>query len=172
MAKTANNNVNYSALMNQISALTQKAQMVREQETAAVVSNIRKQMEEFGLSVSDIQTTVGGAVGKRVGRPATRSSAAKNAKSTMSTIENKTVAKKVEKKDNKIINNISSDKIDAGTMAEMGSRKNKFATRRKPEPKFMNPETGQTWSGRGKTPKWLEGRRKSRFAIKADAVAA
>jgi DNA-binding protein H-NS len=172
MAKTAKPNVNYGALMTQISALTEKAQMVRQQETASVVSNIRKQMEEFGLSFCDIQTSSGGVVGKRVGRPATRSSAAKTAKSTLSTIEKKVVAKKAEKKDNKIINNTSSDKIDAGMMADAVSRKNKFATRRKPEPKFMNPETGQTWSGRGKTPKWLEGRRKSRFAIKADAVAA
>lgn len=172
MAKTAKNNVNYTALMGQISALTQKAEMVRKQETASVVSNIRKQMEEFGLTMSDIQITNTGSIGKRVGRPASRGSAAKSAKTTLSTIENKSVAKKAEKKDNKTINNTSSDKIDAGKMAEAAARKNKFSTRRKPEPKFMNPETGQTWSGRGKTPKWLEGRRKSRFAIKADAVAA
>jgi DNA-binding protein H-NS len=167
MTKMAKPNVNYSNLMNQISTLTQKAEMVRQKETAYVVSSIRKQMEEFGLSIKDIQPSFVGV--KRVGRPATRGS---NAKSTLSTIENKVVAKKAEKKDNKIINNTSSDKPNTETMAEAGIRKNKFATRRKPEPKYMNPETGQTWSGRGKTPKWLEGRRKSRFAIKADAVAA
>lgn len=168
MAKTAKNNVNYSNLMNQINTLTQKAETVRKQETASVLSNIRKQMEEFGLSMSDIQTAISGAP-KRVGRPATRGS---NTKTTLSTIENKAVAKKSENKDNKIINNTSSDKSDAEMMDDAGNRKNKFSPRRKPEPKFMNPETGQTWSGRGKTPKWLEGRRKSRFAIKADAVAA
>jgi DNA-binding protein H-NS len=167
MTKTAKATVNYNNLMTQISILTQKAEMVRQKETASVVSFIRKQMEEFGLSIKDIQASSFG--GKRVGRPATRGS---NAKSTLSTIENKVVAKKAEKIDNKIVNNTSSDKIDKGMVVETANRKNKFATRRKPEPKYMNPETGQTWSGRGKTPKWLEGRRKSRFAIKAEAIAA
>jgi len=36
--------------------------------------------------------------------------------------------------------------------------------------KFRNPDTGETWSGRGRTPRWLaakeaEGRRREEFAV-------
>ena len=31
--------------------------------------------------------------------------------------------------------------------------------------KYRDPETGKTWSGRGKVPKWLEGKNKSDYAI-------
>ncbi len=30
-------------------------------------------------------------------------------------------------------------------------------TRKKPDIKFKDPETGATWTGRGKTPKWMQG---------------
>lgn len=33
------------------------------------------------------------------------------------------------------------------------------------EPRFRNPETGVTWTGRGKPPKWIEGKDRSAFAI-------
>lgn len=32
-------------------------------------------------------------------------------------------------------------------------------------PKFRNPETGVTWTGRGKPPRWIEGKDRSAFAI-------
>lgn len=32
-------------------------------------------------------------------------------------------------------------------------------------PKYRNPATGETWTGRGKAPKWIEGRDRSNFAI-------
>lgn len=31
--------------------------------------------------------------------------------------------------------------------------------------KYRNPETGETWSGRGRSPKWLEGKDKAAFAV-------
>ena len=31
--------------------------------------------------------------------------------------------------------------------------------------KYRNPSTGETWTGRGKAPKWIEGQDRSRFAI-------
>lgn len=33
------------------------------------------------------------------------------------------------------------------------------------EPRFRNPETGVTWTGRGKPPKWIEGKDRSAFVI-------
>lgn len=32
-------------------------------------------------------------------------------------------------------------------------------------PKFRNPETGQTWTGRGKPPKWIQDQDREKFAI-------
>lgn len=31
---------------------------------------------------------------------------------------------------------------------------------------FKNPETGETWTGRGRTPRWLDGKDKEAFRIK------
>ncbi|WP_114638501.1 H-NS histone family protein [Polynucleobacter necessarius] len=32
-------------------------------------------------------------------------------------------------------------------------------------PKYRNPATGETWTGRGKAPKWIEGRDRSSYMI-------
>lgn len=32
-------------------------------------------------------------------------------------------------------------------------------------PKYRNPETGSTWSGRGKAPAWIAGKDRTQFAI-------
>lgn len=35
------------------------------------------------------------------------------------------------------------------------------------EPKYRNPATGLTWTGRGKPPKWIEGKNREDFLISA-----
>jgi len=46
-------------------------------------------------------------------------------------------------------------------------RRSKTAkTRQTVEPKYRNPSTGATWSGRGRTPLWLEGKNLTDFLIK------
>jgi DNA-binding protein H-NS len=35
------------------------------------------------------------------------------------------------------------------------------------EAKYKNPETGETWSGRGRAPAWLEGANKNEFLVAA-----
>jgi len=37
--------------------------------------------------------------------------------------------------------------------------------KKKGEAKFRNPQTGETWSGRGKPPRWLEGKNREDFVI-------
>ncbi|WP_321852677.1 H-NS histone family protein [Burkholderia diffusa] len=40
-----------------------------------------------------------------------------------------------------------------------------FPARRKsakPPPKYRNPETGETWSGRGGAPAWINGKKQTR----------
>ncbi len=48
-----------------------------------------------------------------------------------------------------------------------GKRKAIKSVRRPVAPKYRNTATGETWSGRGKPPKWMAGRDKSQFLIKA-----
>lgn len=38
---------------------------------------------------------------------------------------------------------------------------------RKVAPKYRDPETGNTWTGRGKAPKWLSGKSREDFRIKS-----
>jgi DNA-binding protein H-NS len=33
-------------------------------------------------------------------------------------------------------------------------------------PKFQNPQTGETWTGRGRAPKWIDGKDRTKFTIK------
>lgn len=33
------------------------------------------------------------------------------------------------------------------------------------KPKYRNPKTGDTWTGRGKPPKWIAGKNKTEFLI-------
>ena len=40
-----------------------------------------------------------------------------------------------------------------------GSTGNKVA------PKYRNPATGETWTGRGKPPKWIQGQEREQFLI-------
>ena len=45
--------------------------------------------------------------------------------------------------------------------------KKKSGTVRAPlAPKYRNPETGETWSGRGKAPRWIDPSNKEKFLIK------
>ncbi len=34
------------------------------------------------------------------------------------------------------------------------------------KPKYRNPETGDTWTGRGKPPRWIAGKDKEQYLIK------
>lgn len=36
---------------------------------------------------------------------------------------------------------------------------------KKVQPKYRNPETGETWTGRGKAPAWIQGKEKEQFLI-------
>ena len=43
--------------------------------------------------------------------------------------------------------------------ASAGSRGGKVAA------KYRNPATGETWTGRGKAPKWIQGQDRNKYAI-------
>ena len=63
-------------------------------------------------------------------------------------------------------NNLSLDTILAGQKPEQGqSRKVRRGTGDKVAAKFRNPESGQTWSGRGREPAWIKGKNREEFKI-------
>ncbi|MBN3752529.1 H-NS histone family protein [Paraburkholderia sp. Tr-20389] len=59
--------------------------------------------------------------------------------------------------------------VDYGITAEELGFSSKAAARapRKPAlpPKYRNPKTGETWSGRGRAPGWLAGKNREKFLI-------
>ncbi len=57
------------------------------------------------------------------------------------------------------------------TVAELSDgAKNKTGKDRAPVPvKYRDDATGQTWTGRGRAPKWLEGKSKVDFLVKSGA---
>lgn len=54
------------------------------------------------------------------------------------------------------INDLLNEKKQAG-----GSKKTKAV-----DAKYRDPDSGSTWTGRGRAPKWLNGRNKEEFLIK------
>ncbi len=54
-----------------------------------------------------------------------------------------------------------------GRPVKKAATKKRVAKKRgKVAPKYKNPATGETWTGRGKAPKWIAGKDRSKFAIK------
>lgn len=45
-------------------------------------------------------------------------------------------------------------------------RKGRGAIAATVKPKYRNPSTGETWTGRGKPPKWISGKDKEQFVLK------
>jgi DNA-binding protein H-NS len=44
-------------------------------------------------------------------------------------------------------------------------RRARSGTGAKVAPKYRDPATGQTWTGRGKAPKWIDGKDRAKFLI-------
>ncbi len=67
------------------------------------------------------------------------------------------------------INQIKSIMTEYGiTISDIGKDIKKKGPRAKTSlsPKYRNPATGETWSGRGKAPKWIDQKNKEKFLIK------
>ena len=55
------------------------------------------------------------------------------------------------------------DVFPAGKAASKGTRSSTAGT--KVAPKYRNPATGETWTGRGKAPKWIQNENREKFVI-------
>ena len=52
------------------------------------------------------------------------------------------------------------------TAEELGFSSKRSTPKKAPlPPKYRNPKTGETWSGRGRSPAWLAGKNRERFLI-------
>ena len=59
------------------------------------------------------------------------------------------------------LHGINVEDIAGGSRAKPAKVKSTVA------PQFKNPETGETWTGRGRAPRWLDGKDKEQFRIKS-----
>ena len=69
-----------------------------------------------------------------------------------------------------VLNEIKQKMADYGiTLAELGGGRGKAAKVGRPRagvaPKYRDPDSGSTWSGRGKPPKWIAGQDRDGFLI-------
>ena len=58
------------------------------------------------------------------------------------------------------LHGIAVEDLAAGGRAKPAKAKGSVAAQ------FKNPETGETWTGRGRAPRWLDGKDKEAFRIK------
>jgi DNA-binding protein H-NS len=92
----------YKDLLAQREKLDREIEELKDKEIAAVVSDIKKKMADYGITVADLGATRGRPRGVR-----------------------KAVV----------------------------------------EPKYRDPATGKTWTGRGKQPHWIAGKKREAFLI-------
>lgn len=69
-----------------------------------------------------------------------------------------------------VLNEIKQKMADYGiTLAELGGGRGKYSKVARPRagvaPKYRDPATGSTWSGRGKPPRWIAGQNRDQFLI-------
>lgn len=57
------------------------------------------------------------------------------------------------------LHGVTVEDISAGGRAKPAKAKGTVAAQ------FKNPETGETWTGRGRAPRWLDGKDKEQFRI-------
>lgn len=62
--------------------------------------------------------------------------------------------------------NISINELKDALASASGTR----SRRRAHLPMYINPKTGQTWSGRGRPPAWIVNQDRSKFLITADDI--
>jgi DNA-binding protein H-NS len=79
----------------------------------------------------------------------------------------KEVAVAREKEIEQAIADIKQQIVEYGiTAEELGFTSKRAVAKKPPLPaKYRNPKTGETWSGRGRSPGWLAGKNRERFLI-------
>jgi DNA-binding protein H-NS len=63
-------------------------------------------------------------------------------------------------KDMMHLHGVTVDDLSSGTRSKAAKSKGTVAAQ------FKNPESGETWTGRGRAPRWLDGKDKEAYRIK------
>jgi DNA-binding protein H-NS len=169
--------------------LQEQADVLIARKAQAAVDQIRELMLKHGLTTADIEAKakarraargLDGNVGTRRGRPAGVSKVAKSA-TPAKYRDHKTGATwtghgrapgwiaGVKDRTAFLIDAVSESKSVAATAAKRGKGQPKGAQ----PPKYLDPKTGATWSGRGPAPAWLAAAKdRSKFLIEGATAAA
>ena len=151
----------YQNLMGQISKLQEQAAAVRKKEMSGVVAGIHKQMAEYGLTAEDLGFSAGRGAGKGSGKAASKAStrAGVGVPKYQDPVSGKTwtgMGKPptwivgAANRDDFLINKAGGGVVKAGSPR-------KSAAVNVGVPKYQDPNTGATWTGRGKPPNWIAG---------------
>ena len=153
----------------QITRLQAKADVLIKSQSSTVIAKIRDLMEKHGLTVADIEAHIGG---KKRGRKAGATTIAKpvavakyrDPKTGATwTGHGRAPAWIASAKDRTkfLIDDSAAPTPAAKTTAKAGSY-----VRGPQTPKYRDPKSGATWSGRGQAPAWLAGAKdRSKFLI-------
>lgn len=161
-------------LQSKISKLQEQANALLASKTQAAIQQIRKLMDAHGLTTADIETS-GGAKAKQKKSTAPVKAVAPNGKLPPKYMNPKTgetwsghARPPVWIKDVKDRSKFLIDGADATTDAvtKKTVSKVKQDVKRTVPPKYRDPKTGATWTGRGLPPKWIAAaKNRDRFLI-------
>lgn len=137
----------YIQIQAQIQKLQKEAEALRKRELSETIANIKKAIAAFGLTAEDLGLSGASKSAGRRGRPA-KAVASKKSGSKKRGRPAGTGAKSAAKK-------------VGGKSGKRASKKGALDKRSVVAPKYRNSATGDTWTGRGKQPKWLSAALKS-----------
>lgn len=166
------------AIQAKIQRLQEQAEAIKAKQASATLGRIVELMSQNGISVADIEAYVGNKKGgARHGKPATTRTSSVAAKYQ----DPKTGAiwSGRGRAPGWIANAKNRDRflVDGNAVMPSTSAVSKVKKQGKyirgPQPaKYLDPETGATWSGRGRAPAWIANATdRSKFSIAADEKA-
>jgi DNA-binding protein H-NS len=161
-----------------IAKLQSQAEAIAKQQSSTVLKKIRALMDKHGVTTADIDSYVGG---KRRGRKATASTTGKQSAGGAKyhdpesgatwTGHGRAPAWIANAKDRSkfLISDVSAK---AAAPAKKATKAGNYVRGPQP-PKYRDPKSGATWSGRGRAPAWLASAKDpSKFLIPENAVVA
>jgi DNA-binding protein H-NS len=147
----------------QIAKLQAQAEALAAKQSSGVISKIRDMMEKHGLTTADIESHIGGS--KKRGRKPGVKVAAKSSASAAKYRDPKTGATWTghgrapawiaKAKDRSKFLTDGASEVPVTAASKAGKAGN--YVRGPQAPKYRDPATGTTWSGRGPAPAWLAG---------------
>ncbi|MEM5316835.1 H-NS family nucleoid-associated regulatory protein [Paraburkholderia sp. JHI869] len=154
-----------------IAKLQSQAEAVEKKQSSNVLAKIRDLMAKHGVTIADIESYVGGKrLGRKPGASAKASQSAAAAKyrdpksgATWSGRGRAPAWIASAKDRTKFLVSDASSK--AGAPAKKAAKPGNYVRGPQP-PKYQDPKTGATWSGRGRAPAWIAGGKdQSKFLI-------